>query len=231
MRQGSSGTKRTRTGWAIVALIAVTGCGGAVNTGPGPSGDGGPGTDGAPGSDSAPPTDSGPQPDGTPGRDSGPGAQCPGTPPPQGGACTSSGLECEYGTSNDPNCNTLFACSAAGTWQDMSSSGICLPPDAGAACPATYAAVPVGKVCSPNTLECAYTQGTCLCTNSMGGPVMINSQWDCIAATPTCPSPRPRLGSPCTEPSQMCDYGACAGGVSLICMNGYWSQQQVACAQ
>jgi hypothetical protein len=154
---------------------------------------------------------------------------CPGSPPPQGGACAPAGIECEYGTSNDPNCNTLFVCTA-GTWQDMSSSGICLPPDAGAACPATYAAVPVGKVCSPNTLECAYPQGTCLCSNSTGGPVMINSEWSCIAATPSCPSPRPRLGSPCSGDA-MCDYGACSGGAALQCVGGYWAQQMVACAQ
>ncbi|HEY1959691.1 MAG TPA: hypothetical protein VGH28_28975 [Polyangiaceae bacterium] len=149
---------------------------------------------------------------------------CPVSPPSQGGACSPNQLECEYGTSPEPGCNQLFEC-ASGSWQDQTNGQICPPPSD---CPATYASIAPDSDCSPNGLGCAYPEGTCLCTQSFGAQ-KLTPAWSCIPATAQCPSPRPDIGSSCSEPGQQCDYGGCQGGVSLQCTGGMWSQVLTPC--
>jgi hypothetical protein len=94
-------------------------------------------------------------------------------------------------------------------------------------CPATYADVPQGQSCTPEGLDCGYSQGQCNCDiqpeSAKGLPV-----WLCTTPAPGCPEPRPNIGSACTQPGQSCDYGACTGGVELEC-SGTWQVEQTAC--
>ena len=148
---------------------------------------------------------------------------CPASPPSGGGACPMVGLECEYGS--DPNlaCNDVVTCTSSG-WS-FPTPGVMCPTGT---CPATYAAVPQGKACSPQGLDCAYAEGECNCADtlpvSQQGPV-----WQCVTPPQGCPEPRPRLGSACSQAGLSCDYGACTGGIALVCTDGYWQQEQTGC--
>jgi hypothetical protein len=52
---------------------------------------------------------------------------------------------------------------------------------------------------------------------------------DAPSAVGTCPSPRPRLGTPCTTEGSVCDYGGCSGNVTLKCDGGTWQPTTIAC--
>jgi hypothetical protein len=227
--------QRARATWSVLAWTALlaTGCGGGV------AGVGSPGSDSGTGGDGGPRPDSGTSADGS-GSDSGGGGSsgCPGAEPSTGGTCQSPGIECEYGSNPNPNCNALFRCMApdqpncaAGQclWEQDTSGGICPAPDAGAVCAATYAAVPMNQQCTPEGLACAYAQGTCYC--SLGpGPVSAGPpKWYCIATPAGCPGPRPQIGEACSQAGLSCDYGACLGGVELECVDGQWQEQEVPC--
>jgi hypothetical protein len=192
----------------LAGALVLAGCGGGLAN---PI-DGGSGDDG--GNDSSPP-----------GMDGGIKSGCPATPPTSNGACTPNGQRCEYGANPDPSCNQMFVC-LNGSWVEQTPGTYC-PPQAD--CPATYASVPVNQNCMPNNLACSYMQGTCFCTQGGGGPVKQYPQWSCVPATTTCPSPRPDIGTACSEPGQTCDYGACSGGVGLSCMNGSWQEVNWTC--
>ena len=152
--------------------------------------------------------------------------QCPSSPPAGGSTCNEEAVKCEYGTNPDPNCNQLFVCKS-GAWLDQSLGGVCAPQSQ---CPASYAQVPVGQDCTSDTLGCGYPEGECICTKSFGGLQKTIPAWDCFAKVEGCPSPRPDIGSSCTTPStQLCDYGACSGGVALSCINGVWQQAETLC--
>jgi hypothetical protein len=181
--------------------IVLVGCGGDVFTG----GDSG--------------TDSG-------GNDAGLGS-CPSSPPAAGSACVSTkgGPKCEYGSNPDPNCNQTFVCTS-NVWVDQTSGTICAPQSL---CPATYASVPNGQTCTTNQLSCAYAEGECICTTSVGGLATTTPQWDCFPKQQGCPSPRPDIGSACSTPDQSCDYGACSGGVAMQCTDGAWQQTFTVC--
>jgi hypothetical protein len=217
---------RLNAGWAVVAVLLAA-CGGATFTdtdgGPGDGSDGG--TSGGDGgrSDggaviacpSTPPT---------------PGAACPVSCPPQGAPCLA--LQCEYGTSPIMECNQLFNCD--GTWSADTRGGdpkICSPSTAG--CPATRASVPVGTACTPSGLECDYPDGRCACTISQFGPVRMDagSEWICTSPQMGCPAARPLVGSACTTPGELCDYGGCElqGGVTLTCSSGRWQSTPTPC--
>jgi hypothetical protein len=68
-----------------------------------------------------------------------------------------------------------------------------------------------------------------MCTNSLGGPVMVNAVWYCVPTPAGCPPPRPHLGDPCAQPGLDCNYGACSGGVDVVCKSGFWQEQLTAC--
>ena len=50
-----------------------------------------------------------------------------------------------------------------------------------------------------------------------------------VVTPPGCPSVRPRIGTACSQPSQACDYGACAGNVNLACVGGSWEDVPLDC--
>lgn len=47
---------------------------------------------------------------------------------------------------------------------------------------------------------------------------------------PGCRSPRPDIGTPCSDTGHICNYGACSGGVALECADGTWQVTSFACA-
>jgi hypothetical protein len=213
-----------------ISTVVVARCGGVVENGNGGS-DGGTG-DGSPGSDGNPGTEGGNTCVGPCALDAGPSG-CPGTPPPAGTICITNNLVCEYGSAPNPHCNDLWQCLGRDppfTWRNvtMTSTGICSPP--GTVCPSSYAAAMGTSGNCMNERICEYPEGTCLCTRSPGGnPVMNGPVWSCIPLSTGCTSPRPQLGSPCTDPGPLCDYGACSGGVDIQCVGGYWAIAMVGC--
>lgn len=196
---------------AVLLSLVLVACGGDVFNGDDSGTDGGPGNDGSPGSDGG--TSSG----------------CPKSPPTPGSACvtTKGGPKCEYGTNPDPGCNQMFVC-VSNAWVDQTSGQVC-PPQSD--CPTSYASVPNLQDCTPNGLACAYAEGECICTTDFGPVSKTTPAWNCIPASNGCPSPRPDIGTACTQPNQQCDYGACNGGVALTCTDGAWQQTFTPCPQ
>jgi hypothetical protein len=145
---------------------------------------------------------------------------CPASPPTVGGTCPIQGAECEYGSNPNSACNQVFLCSDKSEWT-LETGSTCPT----GTCPATYSDVPQNMSCTPNGLDCAYSQGQCNCTMSL--PIVGGATWKCFDPN-GCPEPRPDLGTPCTG-SQSCDYGACNGGIEVECADGYWKQEEVPC--
>jgi hypothetical protein len=156
-----------------------------------------------------------------------PPAACPSTKPPAGSSCTPVGKECEFGSSASAACNVIESCSASG-WTTEPAATPCVH----ATCPATYPSAMVGEACSPKDLDCDYPEGTCTCALPIG-PLMADGgdtvRWQCFPKQTGCPSPRPKIGSPCASPGTSCNYGACASGVELKCEGGIWTEVMVAC--
>jgi hypothetical protein len=216
--------------WPIVALAGMWACGGT--TGPGLAGDGGSGSgsgsgssggSGGSASSSSGSSGSGSGSGGSSGGSSGGGTPCPSQSPQVGAACPLVGLQCEYGSDPNPACDTLCTCEASG-WSARPPAPAC----AAGTCPASYSAVPQRKSCTPAGLDCAYPEGQCNCADTLpvstGGPV-----WQCTMPSSGCPEPRPDIGSPCSQPGQSCDYGACAGGAAVECNEGRWQEMLVPC--
>jgi len=220
--------------WIIAGVIAAwaAACGGSIapidseHDGGGADGatdDGsiGPGDDGGSAEDGATTTDGAASDGGVTGdgsaSDGGASAACPATAPQLGGTCPINNAVCEYGNDPKPECNSLAVC-AVGRWQ-FAPRGACAP--AGSTCPATYAAVPKGQTCTPEFLDCAYSEGQCNCAR---GNLRLDAIWLCTPTSAGCASPRPRLGSACTSTGLSCDYGACSGGVAETCRNGFWQR-------
>jgi hypothetical protein len=90
-------------------------------------------------------------------------------------------------------------------------------------CPA---AVPSGD-CTPSGLGCYYPGQTCYCSH--GAPPMVNLTWHCTPLAAGCPEPAPAVGSACSQPGLMCDYGACIGGTAVQCTVNKWTPALVIC--
>jgi hypothetical protein len=155
------------------------------------------------------------------------GGPCPSTEPTAGHACSPTDLECQYGDNPNLNCDQLFRCEPEG-WVKIAGGGSC-PPESD--CPASYPGGTTMKAtCDESELDltCSYAQGTCICSDGSlpmpGGP-----SWQCFPATSKCPSPRPKIGSPCSDNGTTCDYGACEGGVELQCTGGIWQVVETPC--
>jgi hypothetical protein len=174
--------------------------------------------------------------------DGGPAPVCPPPPAPtQGGPCTSPGLACEYGVSTVQSCDTVVTCSTKMAWVLTAPSGT----DCGAirptTCPATFAGAALGGACTTSGTLCDYVQGRCDCVPSglLGAdPIMLvdatvpSDHWACQDPdNANCPTPRPPLGSFCSQPSLVCDYGSCSvdGGTSEVCQGGVWQTAVVEC--
>ncbi len=119
----------------------------------------------------------------------------------------------------------MFSCGPSG-WVNQTTGTVCPPQSL---CPASYASVPVNQDCTPESLTCAYAEGECICTTSFGGLQKQTPAWYCIPATNSCPSPRPDIGTSCSQPNLDCNYGGCSGGVDLVCKDGRWQQQNTPC--
>jgi len=157
--------------------------------------------------------------------DAGGGLVCPAAAPNPGSTCLQVGFSCEYGTSPNLACNQHAQCGANG-WAYPFHTACPL-----GLCPASYDLTPAGGACNPDGLTCGYLRGTCNCSPP-SGPLMVRpdggavgSQWQCRLATPGCHSPRPNLGTPCTEEGRSCDYGSCLHeGIVLQCKGGVWQE-------
>lgn len=228
-------------GVGTAVMLVVVGCGGVIENGNGRT-DGGSGDGSDAGSGDAS-SDS----DGNPGTEGGHpcvgpcaldagSSGCPSTQPTAGAACPNANLWCEYGSAPNPYCNSLWQCNSLlnppnDTWEARTSSGIPICPAAGTPCPPSYAlAEGTSATCPVEGNVCEYPEGTCLCTRDPGGlPIMNGPIWSCVPLSAGCTSPRPQLGSPCTTPGPLCNYGECSGGVDEQCVDGYWAIASVGC--
>jgi hypothetical protein len=155
--------------------------------------------------------------------DAGGGLVCPASAPNPGSACPRVGFDCEYGTSPNLACNQLARCVAAGWSYPLH------PTCPMGTCAGTYDAIQAGSACSPDGLTCAYPKGTCICATPSGPVVRLDgggAQWQCRPSTLACRSPRPNVGTPCTEEGRTCDYGSCISppGVVLQCRSAVWQE-------
>jgi hypothetical protein len=160
------------------------------------------------------------------------GRDCPATPPAQGSPCAKpGGLQCEYGSDWDSECNTLADCyTPQATWEIRSPStipGQCpTPPTGGASCPdtpeqATGTCSAVGTICeyAPHALCSCFDNGEV--TNQ--GPV--GPEWFCETGHEApCPATRPRIGSTCPASAEdtTCQYQICGRGGVTWCHAGIW---------
>jgi hypothetical protein len=139
---------------------------------------------------------------------------CPASVPDGQSACTSKGLECEYGGDNQISCDNLARCDGS-KWTVTLSECVGSQLDA-SACPATLADVPQNTACTEDNLECAYATGVCFCAMDHTGASQV---WACFPIA-GCPYPRPRVGDTCATDAQQCDYSLC--GASVMCTDGTW---------
>jgi hypothetical protein len=155
---------------------------------------------------------------------------CPTSPPDAGSPCPVLGENCEYGSSWWLGCNPMFECTPRG-WQGGPVQGPPACADDAGACPATWDdALEAGSFTTCPAYACQYEAGTCGCVACGAGQIrhaLVQGMWNCTAATPECPSPRPDLGTPCAgDGGTLCGYGGdicCTGAPQLRCVDGVWT--------
>jgi hypothetical protein len=135
-------------------------------------------------------------------------------------------VECEYGSDPDVACDAVATC-MSGAWSVKPAPSPACSTTSTPGCPSTYAALSQETTCSSVGASCFYPEARCGCSThcEMFGRDM--PFWCCPDAPPGagCPSPRPRLGSPCAlMDGGVCDYGGCSGNVMLICTGGVWQE-------
>lgn len=204
--------------WMIAGAAAMWACGGTTFTGTTDAGAEGGGGSGSGGNGSSSGSGSGSSSGGTT------NPSCPPSAPSGGTACPVAGMVCEYGDNPNPECNDIETCGSNGLWSYPPPEPAC----PSGTCPATYAQVPRGQDCTPQGLDCAYSEGQCNCAPTLpaSGP---NPVWQCSMPAAGCPEPRPRIGDSCTQPALSCDYGSCTGGVLLQCTDGSWQVVDTPC--
>ncbi len=216
--------KRFASSFALLVLVA---CGGSIASPIDP--DGGSGNDGGSNKDSGIGVDAG-------------STKCPASLPQNGTACSPNGFVCEYGSSPLLQCNVRAYCND-GQWEIPMPPPGPIPPECSGgknppACPVSFESVPVGTSCSKDyPTECVYPEGECACAVPTAGPFPEDAaavaKWICgKPANPSCPVPRPKIGSPCSLPENVqCDYGACVlrGGTVLHCSAGTWQEELFGC--
>ncbi len=149
--------------------------------------------------------------------------------------CPQVGGVCEFGTSADSQCNTVYVCAADPQYGDYwteQSRGTC-----GAVCPASSAIVEgapcdLGDAGSQDELLCTTPQGTCGCTTGPDGAHAHARMWVCTKPADGCPDQRPLLGQPCVG-DIACDYGSCVfkDGWRMICEDEVWQTEEGQCAK
>jgi hypothetical protein len=140
---------------------------------------------------------------------------CPSATPMSGAPCDPIGLECEYGTSDAYQCNTIATCQSStgrtGRWSVGAPARGC-PLVCGGPCPAKN---PYNTHCSvTGPLFCDYGSLFCWCDTAHG-------EWVCDAVA--CRGARPRLGCPCTPDAgigQACT--SCEQPSGPACVDGRW---------
>jgi hypothetical protein len=157
---------------------------------------------------------------------------CPTVAPTEGSACGPQGLACEYGSAAVETCDTVATCNG-GRWvvAAPSSSDATCQTGTAAQCPGWLQGV--GQHCDDYAVNCDYPQGRCSCTTRMSPTVTdasAQATWICPSPDPSCPLPRPRVGTPCSS-SVECDYGTCAipGATAQTCTGGVWTEASTAC--
>ena len=157
-------------------------------------------------------------------------SSCPVSLPSGGTPCSNEGLACEYGTSADPQCDSIAIC-GQGAWAVVPASS-CAPPAPQSICNAalgppdstmTMQCQSAGSVCEAS-LDGAYARCACV-------PTGEGLAYQCLLSSTdaACVYPRPRLGSGCPTEGVVCDYGACfalPGGARLRCVSGAWELDQ-----
>jgi hypothetical protein len=223
--------------WGLLLLAGLgatsaPACGGSKFTSGGARADAGPEDAGA--GDAGTPFDGGVA-DSGPGQDAESAGPCPSGPPAAGASCAPEGLECEYGLSPVPTCDTVATCQMARWSLQAPASGDDCPATRSSQCLGTFAVASLEAHCDPLGLVCDYPTGRCGC--SVGsGPVPLDAsaaaRWHCQEPGSDCPRPRPPLGSACTSDGTSCDYGSCTvpGGSGENCSNGLWQTYAFACA-
>lgn len=153
---------------------------------------------------------------------------CPPNPPGVGSPCSHPSLMCEYGTSNDPLCNSAFLCDGQ-SWANSYRAEECrFGGTNDPTCPTTYAEAAKSGACTGASV-CEYPEGRCECAQWCGGvrpPPDAGSHWACSAASPGCPSTRGanKLGTPCAPTGLSCNYTACCTGLLQTCSDaGVWA--------
>jgi hypothetical protein len=143
---------------------------------------------------------------------------CPLSAPKSATPCTIAALECEYGESFDPRCNTIARCDGK-QWTIVAPSSC--PSVAKDACPSSPFGPERGHPCPVEGAICAYSDGMCDCQRE--GDAGTDAVWVC--ATFTCKGPRARLGCACTG-ALSCQHGGCTGdvahGVDVACNGSFW---------
>jgi hypothetical protein len=218
-----------------IAAWLVAGCSGGVTVLPAgpPAADGG-----SPQDSGAPPTDGGaPGSDsGAPSVDSGPWSPiCPVDIPTAGTPCAPSEVNCEYGDSAEPVCNTIAQCLLSPPqWLIAAPDPRCpLPPPTNSpGCPASYAEVMAGSPCSDGGSgygECWYPDGQCDCNLDL---TLHSRTWSCMPQPAGCPASPPRIGTACSAAGILCTYYGCqVSGTQAQCENGVWQGGPGGCAQ
>ena len=160
---------------------------------------------------------------------------CPATLPDAFAPCTRVGLSCEFGSSHIAECDTTATCMGAG-----STGGWMVNPgaDGGPPCaPAPPSQCPApgepleGLPCTMPSRDCDYADKRCECVTGPGAEPA--STWRCAdpSLAGTGCGPRPRLGTPCPQEGQRCDYGMCSisGGNTEACSGGVWNTAIAQC--
>lgn len=169
---------------------------------------------------------------------------CPTAAPTAGTPCTTYDPPvCEYGSSNDPRCDTALSCEYEsslgpdhGQWAAV-VAGTC-PATTGnpSACPASLGDVPRGQACTAEGVTCDYPRATCGCRQQFRDAFTPTPTWSCVDLDPACPDARPLFGSACpamSTPVLRCDYGDCfdEGHVAEACTPGAgWERAATECS-
>jgi hypothetical protein len=180
------------------------------------------------------------------------------TTPGTGTPCPKEGVLCEYGDAFDPLCNAIVRCDS-GRWEvpwfgaqpsdcSFTPPAPKKPPPNPADCPATEKDVSVGASCNTSS-TCNYEGGSCgcgvYCPQYPVGQLDCDADagitanccdrskpvWSCAGPINYCPTPRPRVGSPCPDAGATCVAGpptAC-NDTELQCLNGVWSIANTSC--
>jgi hypothetical protein len=143
---------------------------------------------------------------------------CLAPPPVDGEACIGPVVTCERGSSEFLVCDTYAQCNDSVWRVQAPETSLCAADTS--VCQGS--APVVGGPCSQaaaNAPGCDTADGMwCYCYSNAS-----SLSWMCTPHGPGCPSPRPRLGAPCTfDANAQCSY---AGVDIMVCAAGVWAMR------